>query len=141
MTTTSDSATTNPGTCTGSNSSCSVTTLRSAIAVANSDYQSTGINKADTINLPAGTYTLSAYNGGQSKDIDNDVNYHFDLDGAASIIGAGQTSTIINGNNLDNVFDIDSGVVNTSLPSFDTYFANLTIENGRNSNNPLRQRK
>ncbi|WP_263385226.1 beta strand repeat-containing protein [Granulicella arctica] len=134
--TTADSATLNTAACINNTAGC---TLRSAIAVVNNDQTNTGgttigTTKADTINLPAGTYTLSASNNGQATDIDGDVNIHLDLDGAASIIGAGKTTTIIQTMNTsghqDNIFDINSGVVNTSSPSFDTYMSGLTIQNG-----------
>ena len=146
VTGTTDSATTSLGSCTGAATPCSVTTLRSAIAVVNSDQGNSGgttigTSKADTINLPAGTITLTAYNGGSATDVDGDVNIHLDLDGSASIVGAGSGSTFIqttntSSTNEDNLFDINSGVVNTSSPSFDTYMSGLTIRNGTNLDNP-----
>jgi hypothetical protein len=134
--TTSDSATLNTTACIANTAGC---TLRSAIAVVNNDQGSAGgttigTNKADTINLPSGTYTLTAFNNNQSTDLNGDVNIHLDLDGAASIIGAGKATTIIQTINTsgsrDNIFDINSSVVNADSPSFDTFMSGLTIQNG-----------
>lgn len=76
--------------------------LRAAIQQANA------LAGADTITLPAGTFSLSLMNSGFSENLaasgDLDI-----LDGV-SLIGAGATETIIDGLNQDRVFDILSGV-------------------------------
>jgi len=86
------------GTCTPGN--CS---LREAIEAANTN------PGADDVSVPAGTYLLTLGQLVVSDDV--------------SIAGAGQTSTIIDGNATDRVFDIEvpSGVVEIS---------GVTIQNG-----------
>ena len=124
-----------------------VCTLRAAITVANLDRVTDGVSKVDQINIPAGMYTLSAYNvnsGGTTQSVDylGSVNYHFELDASMNLVGAGTGSTIINGNQIDQVFTIDNGsFYSTREGDFeaapqDTFLSGMTIENGRNPNNP-----
>lgn len=70
--------------------------LRDAIRQANATVE------RDTIHVPAGTYTLTI------AGADEDLNATGDLDilWPVDIVGAGMTSTIIDGNGLDRVFDI-----------------------------------
>ena len=85
-------ADTNDGSC--DSSDCS---LREAIIAANTNSSTLG---TDTINVPAGTYTLTR------AGIPDDTSAAGDLDilQDVTIVGAGKDSTIINGNNLDRVF-------------------------------------
>ena len=109
--------------------------LRSAISVANSDAGFTASDKVDTINLPAGTITLSA-NNGEAADVNGDTNIHFDLDGSVNIVGAGSGLTTIDANHLDNIFDMNSGVVVTTVAPRSFFVSGVTLKNGLNSNNP-----
>lgn len=86
--------------CTGALNDCS---LRGAIIAANAN----GVG-ADTINLPAGTYTLTL------AGINEDLGATGDLDITSNITiaGAGAASTIIqagttNANGIDRVFDLN----------------------------------
>ncbi len=109
-------------------------TLRAAIAVANADAGTTTDTRVDTIQLPAGTFVISA-NNGSTVDAYGSYNYHFDVDSSVNFVGAGSGSTIINANGIDKAFTVNSGVVNGFAP-YDVYFSGLTIENGDDKNNP-----
>jgi len=85
--------------------------LRSAIMAANANPNS------DTIDLPTGTFTLTFPGGNEDSDATGDL----DIRGNLTIKGKGAGATIINGNNLDRVFEIFSGKVTIS---------GVTIENG-----------
>jgi hypothetical protein len=106
-------------------------TLRDAVGMANKD-SANGQTKMDTINIPAGTYTLSA-NNGSATDSQGSKNIHLNIEASTNLVGAGSASTIINANFVDKVFSCNSGVVNAQAP-FDIYFTNLTIRNGLNPN-------
>ena len=99
-------ADTNDGTC---DSDCS---LREAIIAANAN------PGADTITLPAGTYTLSIAGAGEDASATGDL----DINGEVTITGAGAGSTIIDGNDTDRVFEIQNATAR---------FASLTIRNGQ----------
>ena len=114
--------------CTAAGNDCS---LRGAITKANN----TG--GADTIMVPAGTYTLTLANpGAPGSNNNDDGNNTGDLDilESLTITGAGQGSTFIqagtnNANGIDKVFasnPICTSVVNTSL-------SGLTARFGRNT--------
>ena len=85
--------------------------LRSAIQAADAK------PNADTIILPAGTLTLTIPPTGNDDASTGDLN----IDGSVTIKGAGPRLTIIDGNNLDRVANISSGIVAIS---------NVTIEHG-----------
>ena len=87
-----------------------VCTLRAAIQEANA------LSGADTINLPAGTYTLNRGSGD-----DTATGGDLDINGDLAITGVGARVTRIDGNSLDRVFDVRSGTVAIS---------NLEIRNG-----------
>jgi trimeric autotransporter adhesin len=109
-------------------------TIRDAVGLANQDVTVNGTSKVDTINIPAGTYTFTtAFH--PANDSQGNINYHYDLDASMNLVGAGSGSTIINGNNLDKVFSVDSGIVNGYAP-YEVFISGMTIENGLNSNNP-----
>src|SRR6266850_5400046 len=101
-------------------------TLRAAIMEANA---SVGPN---TINVPAGTYTLTIgpfdddFNllGAQQASGDLDI-----LNNNLTIVGAGSAMTIIDGNGIDRVFDVNSSSVVAS--AIDVAFQDLTIRNGK----------
>ena len=81
-------------------------TLREAIIAANLDHAEDACpagNGADTIVLPAGTYVLSIPGPGENAATTGDLDITEDL----SLQGAGKTSTLIYGNGLDRVFDIN----------------------------------
>ena len=86
--------------------------LRSAIEAANAK------SSADTIILPAGTVTLTIAGADENNAATGDL----DVLHSVTIKGAGAGTTIIDGNNLDRVFDIHGGTVSIS---------GMTIEHGR----------
>ncbi len=85
--------------------------LREAIIAANANAG------ADTINLPAGTYTLSIAGANENIAASGDLDIRADL----TIVGGGDATTIVDGGALDRVFHIVSGTVEIS---------GLTIRNG-----------
>lgn len=119
-------ADTNDGAC---NADCS---LREAITAANADAG------ADTINIPAGAYTLTLANSGDvgtNNNDDNNATGDLDINGDLTLVGtAGQATTFIQGgtsnaNGIDKVFASNpfcTSVVNTS-------FTGLTVRYGRNT--------
>ena len=86
--------------------------LRSAIQAADAG----GSN--NTIILPAGTFTLTIPGAGEDASATGDL----DITRSVIIKGKSTTSTIVDGNNLDRVFQILGGKVSIQ---------NLTIEHGR----------
>jgi CSLREA domain-containing protein len=88
------------------NGTCS---LREAIIAANMDTAvdtcPAGVG-ADTITLPAGTYTLSI--AGQSEDAA--ATGDLDITSAMTLIGANKNTTIIDGGRLDRIFDTHGAV-------------------------------
>ncbi len=125
---------------TGSGEIC---TLRDAIVFANTDAAGNiAAGTTDTIMLPAGTYTLSW----QAGVFDSNANAvtHLEILGPVSIVGAGSASTMVNANSNDTAFTINPGAYgyystiggSSSSYAFDTAISNLTIENGKNPNNP-----
>ena len=105
VTTTAD---TNDGTC---DADCS---LREAIVAANA------AAGAVTIDLPAGTYTLTIAGSGEDAAATGDLDVTDDL----TVSGAGAAATIIDGNDLDRVFHVVGGTVGIS---------GVTIQNGLES--------
>jgi CSLREA domain-containing protein len=105
-------------------------TLREAIQAANTNSAvdscpaGAAAPTVDTINVPAGTYTVTIA-GVESANAAGD----FDIMESVNIAGAGATNTIIDGNGLvsgDRVFEIlGAGTVNIT---------GVTIQNGRNGN-------
>ena len=88
-----------------------VCTLRAAIQEANA------LAGADTIILPAGTYTL----GIPGPDEDAAATGDLDITGDLAITGAGAATTIVDGGGLDRVFEIHGATVQIS---------GVTIRNG-----------
>ena len=116
--TTVDTVDANPGdgTCADASSNC---TLRAAIMEANA------LAGADTITLPAGTYTLSIAGAGEDAAATGDLDVTDDL----TISGAGAATTIIDGGALDRVFDVlGPGTVNQPVSTVE--IAGVTIRNG-----------
>lgn len=91
-----------------------VCTLRAAIQTANA------LPGSDTILLPSGTYTLTIEGTAEDYALTGDLDIRDDL----TIQGAGPATTIIDGNNLDRVFNLP--VAKTVVIS------GLTIQNGAN---------
>ena len=127
--TTNDTIDANPGDgiCADSTGHCS---LRAAIMEANATFG------ADTISVPAGTYTLTI------PGIDEDAAGTGDLDvtDSVTIEGAGAGSTIIQAgttatNGIDKVFSINPFDMNTATagPSITVSLSGLTIQYGRNT--------
>lgn len=87
--------------------------LRSCILWANAN---TG---ADTLNIPAGVYTLTI----AGRDEDGAATGDLDVTDGLTIIGADARTTIIDGGALDRVFDFGFGNAESTL-------SNLTIRNG-----------
>ncbi len=92
-----------------------VLSLREAISAANA---SPG---ADTIVLPAGVYTL-ALRGADDTNAAGD----FDVTGSTLFQGAGAGATVIDGGQLDRVFDVRG----TAPGSIQVTFQGLTVRNG-----------
>ena len=82
--------------------------LRSAIQAANAKPNS------DTIILPKGTFTLTIPGANEDADATGDL----DINGNVTIKGKNASSTIIDGNNLDRVFQVLSGKVQISGSPF-----------------------
>jgi uncharacterized repeat protein (TIGR01451 family) len=97
--------------CTGTANDCS---LRGAISKANADAGNDYV-----INLPAGSYTLTL------DTVNEDFNASGDLDitGNITINGAGEETTVINGNQVDRIIHVQSGA-NLEL-------SDLTVINGQ----------
>jgi len=93
-------------------------TLRAAIQTANAS-----LAVADTVTLPAGTYTLTIAGRGETAAATGDLNIN-GLGGALTITGAGATTTIIDGGALDGVFETRVAAVVT--------ISDITIRNGNN---------
>ena len=99
--------------------------LREAIIAANGDSAvdncpaGTG---ADTIILPAGTYSLTV--GTPNEDLANGGD--LDILGSLTIVGAGADATIIDGNGLDRVLDVNPALT----PGVGVTIAGVTIRNG-----------
>jgi Ca2+-binding RTX toxin-like protein len=92
------------------------TTLRAAIQEANASAE------PDIILLPAGTYTLTRNGTGEDSAFLGDL----DLTGNLTIIGAGAENTIIDGGDLDRVFQVLGGANVTIV--------GVTIQNGTATN-------
>ncbi len=88
-------------------------TLRSAIMAANATH------KSNTIVLPAGTIKLTIAGAGENADATGDLDI---TGGKLTIKGKGAGASIVDGNQLDRVFDILGGNITLSK---------LTIQNGR----------
>jgi CSLREA domain-containing protein len=101
--------------------------LREAIQAANLDTQidqcigTFGSLNDDTINLPPGTFTLTLLGDNENGNLTGDLDIT-DTTGKTTITGHSAATTIINGNDIDRVFDIQGSVT----------FAlnNLTVSNG-----------
>ena len=89
-----------------------ICTLRAAIQESNT------LAGADTIMLPAGTYTITIAPFGS-----NDANGSFDIKDSLTIVGAGADVTIVDGGGLDSVFA-------SPLAGKTINISNLTIQNG-----------
>ena len=94
-------------------------TLRAAVMQAN-----TFAAQGATILVPAGTYTLQRPVLGSDGDSEGDLNLTGTRNGnvTTSIIGAGASATIIDGNQIDRVFSID--------PSLIVVISNMTLRGG-----------
>ena len=86
--------------------------LREAIIAANA------APGADSIRVPAGTYTLALAGAGEDAAATGDL----DILGDLTIRGAGSDQTIVDGGALDRVFDVIAGSV---------MITRVTIQNGR----------
>jgi len=105
------------------NGNCS---LREAIHAANTNSTVDACpagDGVDTILLPAGVYTLSIIGANENADATGDL----DLTSDMTIHGAGADTTIIDGHQLDRVFDIQ--------PLATILIASLTIQNGASGDN------
>jgi CSLREA domain-containing protein len=90
-----------------------VCTLRAAIMEAN------GQGGSHTISLPAGTFKITIAGANEDGGGTGD----FDIFANLTITGAGANSTIVDGNKLDRVFDVHTGVASFAL-------AQLAVVNG-----------
>lgn len=101
------------------NASDNKCTLREAIIAANTNTASGGVagecpagSGADTIALPAGTFTLTIAGIGEgfAATGDLDVNEHVTIQGNGSACLFNPNCTLINANSLDRAFDISTSV-------------------------------
>ena len=92
-------------------------TLRAAIQEANA------LPGPDTIMVPAGTYLLTI----EGRDEDAAVTGDLDITDDVTITGAGADRTILDGNGIDRIFDIE---LLTSRVAIVVAIAALTIQNG-----------
>jgi predicted outer membrane repeat protein len=90
--------------------------LREAITAANT------LAGADVINLPAGVYKIALAGPGENANATGD----FDVTGSVTIRGAGAGLTIIDGQQLDRVFD----VFGNAPGSIAVVLEKLTVRNG-----------
>ncbi len=100
-----------------------VCSLREAILAANNDVAvggcPAGTKALDTVSLPAGTYTLTLGSGDDVAELGD-----LDVTGDTQIIGADATTTIIDANGIDRVF-------NVIAPSTSTVsFSRVTVRGG-----------
>jgi hypothetical protein len=79
---------------------------------------------ADTITLPAGTYTLTIAGTGEDAAAKGDL----DITGDLTIAGAGAATTVIDGGGLDNVFQ--------AIGNITANFSGVTIRNAAGGTNP-----
>jgi len=106
-------------------------TLRAAVQEAND------LVGRDVINIPAGTYKLtlepplSVAGGGP---VDTDGVLDLDIADSLSISGQGQGVTMIDGDHISRVFDI-----NSKAGSISVSISNLTIRNGKVEQSPIEQ--
>lgn len=83
-------------------------TLREAVRAANLDAAVDACpagSGADTIALPAGTYTITIKGAGENAALAGDL----DVLGTLTIEGTNQDSTTIDGNRIDHVLDVQAG--------------------------------
>jgi uncharacterized repeat protein (TIGR01451 family) len=107
--------------------------LRDAMDLANKDSASNiSSGKIDTVNLPAGTYSLT--NNTSYTDQGLDLSYHIEITGPVNLVGAGAGSTIIDGQQNDKIFSINSGI-NVGQTIFDTFISGVTLQNAKNNSN------
>src|SRR2546426_3114431 len=102
------------GTCATAGGTC---TLRAAIQEANA------LPGSDTIMVPADTYLLTI----EGRDEDAAVTGDLDITDDVTITGAGADRTILDGNGIDRIFDIE---LPTSRVAIVVAIAALTIRNG-----------
>src|SRR5262245_17840649 len=95
-----------------------VTSLREAIALVNA-----GLVADNTVNLPAGLFKITIPGAGE----DNNATGDFDVKHTLILRGTGASSSVIDGNQLDRVFDVATSVSAT--------FAGVTIQNGQLTGN------
>src|SRR5262245_12983137 len=99
--------------CTAAPNDC---TLRGAIIAANATMG------PDTINLPAGTYTLSIDGAAEDMAATGDLDIRDDL----TLLGAGATTTVIDGGQLDRVIHSDPAGTGIAVT-----ISGVTIQHGK----------
>ena len=114
-------ADTNDGVC---NADCS---LREAISAANA------VGGANTVSVPAGTYTLTIANAGGINE-DSNATGDLDINSNVTLVGAGSANTIIQaGTNATNGIDKVMAVNPFCLSTFNVSISGVTIRFGRNA--------
>jgi CSLREA domain-containing protein len=86
------------GACATAGGAC---TLRAAIMEAN------GLAGADTINIPAGTYTLTIPS---EQNFSSDADGDLDIGDNLTIVGTGRSSTVVDADFLDRAFQVFGGI-------------------------------
>ena len=105
----------NPGDSVAETSVAGEITLRAAVM------ESNAYPGSDTIILPSGTYVLSLAGAGEDRAVSGDLDIAH-IAGSLTIRGAGATSTVIDADGLDRVFEIFAGST--------VRFEDLTITGG-----------
>jgi predicted outer membrane repeat protein len=95
--------------------------LRDAVIAANASAED------DTIEIPAGTYTLTITGCGEIQSQTGDLNIR-NSSHTTTIVGAGARSTIVDGGGIDRVFDAETATAMSGI----TITGGVTVQSGCN---------
>jgi cysteine-rich repeat protein len=107
-----------------------ICSLREAISAANSDTANPDCTAVggfgdEIINLPAGTYTTALASTCEDLNTNGDYDIRTGTSDTVTINGAGAATTIIDGNDVDRVFDLTISTTNPTL-----ILSGVTVRNG-----------